>query len=72
MGKTKFTVCVLKNFSSLLFPAERLSVSEEGKAIFDNAIGPGKEAMKEALCVSIKHIMVIIFRLRGSHLACMR
>ena len=64
---TEIIACVLLNFSSLLFPAESLSFSVE--EMLEKIIAMGKEAMTAALCVSIKHIMVIISRLRGSPLA---
>ena len=65
MLKTTINKCVLMNFSSLLFPAERLSFSAEAKAVLAD-IGLTGEEMTEALCVSILHIMIIISRLRGS------
>jgi hypothetical protein len=46
----------LINFSSLLFPSDRLSFSEGAEAIFEKMTVTGEEAMTEALCVSIKHI----------------
>lgn len=64
MNKTKITTCVLVNFSLLLFPAEGLSFSEEAEATMKKKTGM-TVTEKEALCVSIIHIMFIISRLRG-------
>ena len=71
MYKTKITPCVLVNFSSLFFPAERPSFSEEAQAIIEKIAVTGKDDFAAALCVLmlIKYLMVIISRLRGSPLA---
>ena len=63
--KAKIIECVLINFSSLSFWAERLSFSAEAKDIMAAMTLGGRKAMMEALCVLIKHIIVIISRLRG-------
>lgn len=62
----------LDKLPSLSFPAESSSFSGEAKAIIEKMAGmtaTEKEEMTNALCVSIKHIMVIISQLRGSPLA---
>ena len=65
---SRITKCVLVNFPSLLFPAERFSFSDEAIALIEKITKmtvTEKDAIKDALWVSIKHIIVIIPQLRG-------
>lgn len=43
------------------FPSERLSSSDQAKEIVNEMTAKGKEAMSKALCVSIRHIMLLSF-----------
>ena len=55
------TKCVFVNFPSSLFPAERFSFSDEAIAIIEKMTKmtvTEKEAILDALWVSIKHIIV--------------
>ena len=51
LDRTKIPLYVLTNFSSPLFPAERVSFSVEVKAIVEKMTVTGKETVTNALCV---------------------
>ena len=71
VGSTGITQYVSTNFSLILFLAERLSFSEEAKAMIEKITeltATEKETIMNAMWVSIEHIIVIIPQLIGSPL----
>ena len=65
----EFNECVLIKLLMIVDFRLRFSSSDQAEEIVEEITTKGKEAMAKAMCVSIKHIMAIISRLRGSPLA---